>query len=71
VIKVGRQLLTDFGNQLSGREKAAFMRALHALAWHQAVSAIGVRDVEARFAAKGARRAARQPSHVPRARRPH
>src|SRR5262249_18518745 len=35
VIKVGRQLLADFGNQLSGREKAAFMRALHALAWQE------------------------------------
>src|SRR5262249_31877151 len=37
VIKVGRQLLTDFGNQLSGREKAAFIRALHALAWQESL----------------------------------
>jgi len=37
VIKVGRQLLADFGNQLSGREKAAFMRALHALAWQESL----------------------------------
>ena len=35
VIKGGRQLLADFGNQLSGREKKAFMRALHALAWQE------------------------------------
>jgi hypothetical protein len=37
VIKVGRRLLADFGNQLSGREKAAFMRALHALAWQESL----------------------------------
>src|SRR6516162_5873112 len=37
VTKVGRQLLADFGNQLSGREKAAFMRALHALAWQESL----------------------------------
>src|SRR5215468_12616927 len=37
VIKVGRQLLADFGNQLSGREKVAFMRALHALAWQESL----------------------------------
>jgi hypothetical protein len=37
VIKVGRQLLADFGNQLSGREKKAFMRALHALAWQESL----------------------------------
>jgi hypothetical protein len=37
VIKVGRQLLADFGNQLSGREKEAFMRALHALAWQESL----------------------------------
>ena len=37
VIRVGRQLLADFGNQLSGREKAAFMRALHALAWQESL----------------------------------
>src|SRR5262245_51228360 len=37
VIKVGRQLLADFGNQLSGREKAAFIRALHALAWQESL----------------------------------
>src|SRR5207253_11107606 len=35
VTKVGRQLLADFGNQLSGREKEAFMRALHTLAWQE------------------------------------
>ena len=27
--------IADFGHQLSGREKAAFMRALHALAWQE------------------------------------
>jgi hypothetical protein len=37
VIKVGRQLLADFGNQLSGREKKAFMRALHTLAWQESL----------------------------------
>jgi hypothetical protein len=37
VIKIGRQLLADFGNQLSGREKAAFMRALNALAWQESL----------------------------------
>jgi hypothetical protein len=37
VIKVGRQLLADFGNQLSGREKEAFMRALHTLAWQESL----------------------------------
>jgi hypothetical protein len=37
VIKVGRQLLADFGNRLSGREKAAFMRALHTLAWQESL----------------------------------
>ena len=37
VTKVGRQLLADFGNQLSGREKQAFMRALHALAWQESL----------------------------------
>ena len=37
VIKVGRQLLADFGNRLSGRERAAFMRALHALAWQESL----------------------------------
>src|SRR5215813_7881380 len=37
VIKVGRQLLADFGNQLSGTEKTAFMRALHALAWQESL----------------------------------
>jgi hypothetical protein len=37
VIKVGRQLLADFANQLSGREKSAFMRALHALAWQESL----------------------------------
>ncbi len=37
VTKVGRQLLADFGHQLSGREKAAFMRALHALAWQESL----------------------------------
>jgi hypothetical protein len=37
VIKVGRRLLADFGNQLSGQEKAAFMRALHALAWQESL----------------------------------
>jgi hypothetical protein len=37
VIKVGRQLLADFGHQLSGREKAAFMRALHTLAWQESL----------------------------------
>ena len=37
VVKVGRQLLADFGNQLSGREKAAFMRALHTLAWQESL----------------------------------
>jgi hypothetical protein len=37
VIKVGRRLLADFGNQLSGREKAAFMRALHTLAWQESL----------------------------------
>jgi hypothetical protein len=35
VTKVGRRLLADFGHQLSGQEKAAFMRALHALAWQE------------------------------------
>jgi hypothetical protein len=37
VTKVGRQLLADFGHQLSGREKQAFMRALHALAWQESL----------------------------------
>jgi hypothetical protein len=37
VTKVGRQLLADFGNQLSGGEKEAFMRALHALAWQESL----------------------------------
>ena len=37
VIKVGRQLLADFGNQLSGPEKQAFMRALHTLAWQESL----------------------------------
>ena len=37
VIKVGRQLLADFGNQLPGREKEAFMRALHTLAWQESL----------------------------------
>jgi hypothetical protein len=37
VIKVGRQLLADFGNQLSDGEKEAFMRALHALAWQESL----------------------------------
>jgi hypothetical protein len=37
VNKVGRQLLADFGNQLSGREKKAFMRALHTLAWQESL----------------------------------
>jgi len=37
VIKVGRQLLADFGNQLSGREKEAFMRALHTLTWQESL----------------------------------
>src|SRR5262249_16075939 len=37
VTKVERQLLADFGNQLSGREKEAFMRALHALAWQESL----------------------------------
>jgi hypothetical protein len=37
LIKVGRRLLADFGNQLSGREKAAFMRALHALGWQESL----------------------------------
>lgn len=37
VTKVGRRLLADFGNQLSGREKDAFMRALHALAWQESL----------------------------------
>jgi hypothetical protein len=37
VIKVGRRLLADFGNRLSGREKKAFMRALHALAWQESL----------------------------------
>ena len=37
VIKVGRRLLADFGNQLSGREKQDFVRALHALAWQESL----------------------------------
>jgi hypothetical protein len=37
VTRVGRQLLADFGNQLSGGEKEAFMRALHALAWQESL----------------------------------
>jgi hypothetical protein len=37
VTKVGRRLLADFGHQLSGREKEAFMRALHALAWQESL----------------------------------
>jgi len=37
VTKVGRRLLADFGHQLSGREKQAFMRALHALAWQESL----------------------------------
>ena len=37
VTKVGRQLLADFGNQLSGPEKQAFMRALHTLAWQESL----------------------------------
>ena len=37
VIKVGRQLLADFGNQLPGREKEAFMRALHTLTWQESL----------------------------------
>jgi hypothetical protein len=37
VTKVGRRLLADFGHQLSGQEKVAFMRALHALAWQESL----------------------------------
>jgi hypothetical protein len=37
VTKVGRRLLADFGNRLSGRERQAFMRALHALAWQESL----------------------------------
>ena len=37
VTKVARQLLADFGSQLSGGEKEAFMRALHALAWQESL----------------------------------
>jgi hypothetical protein len=37
VIKVGRRLLADFGHQLSSREKSAFMRALHTLAWQESL----------------------------------
>src|SRR5262249_44142644 len=37
VIEVGRQLLADFGTQLSGGEEKAFMRALHALAWQESL----------------------------------
>jgi hypothetical protein len=37
VTRVGRRLLADFGHQLSGREREAFMRALHALAWQESL----------------------------------
>src|SRR5260221_5032129 len=37
VTKVGRKVLADFGNQLSGREKQALMRALHGRAGHKSL----------------------------------